>query len=283
MPLMVWLLVPLAVSAITASARLVGSARREHPAPRELVRRALAVLPSGSDQRALLRAVSRVLDTDPRIDVLVVESSATSAGVEQISHRVSVMRRPSLDSDTVALQAGAAQGLSDGYDAIVELSLGHSRLARRITSLLEALDDGAHVAVGSRYVPGGRVVGCPYGRRVASRSVNVALRWLTGAAVSDVTALVRAYRRTAVECALLPANGSARALGVDVILRCRQAGLRVTEVPVTAAGPMCTQVTAAGGRDLLLRAFHGRRDRSHRAAVPVTAEPAGVAATTTAR
>lgn len=259
---MVWLLVPLAVSVITAGARQLGSSSPQRPAPRELVRRALVVLPSDKDQRALLRAVSRALETDPRVDVLVVESSGTSAGVDQISQRVSVLHEPSLDSDTAALQVGAARGLSDGYDAVIELSLTHSRLARRITSLLEALDDGAHVAVGSRYVPGGRVIGCPFGRRMVSRSANVTLRWLTGVPVSDLTAHIRAYRRSAVEQALLHANGTARALGVDVMLRCRHAGLRVTEIPVTAAGPMCTAVTVAGGRELLVRALRARHDRA---------------------
>ncbi len=283
MSLLVWLLVPLVVSAITAGARRLGSPRRERPAPRELVRRALVVLPSGTDQRALLRAISRVLETDPRVDILVVESSASSAAVDRISHRVRVLRARSVDSDTAALQAGAARALRDGYDAVIELSLSHSRLARRITSLLEALDDGAHVAVGSRYAPGGRVVGCPYGRRVASRSANVALRWLTGAPVFDVTAHIRAYRRAAVERALLPAHGRTRALGVDMILRCRHAGLRVTEVPVTAAGPMCAAITAAGGRELLMRALNAWRERPEPASAPSVIESAEVVAASAGR
>lgn len=257
---LLWLLVPLAVTAVTAATRRRLEARRPRPVPRELVRRAVVVLPAHEDARAQLRAVARVLDTDPRVDVLIVDSSsAEQAVVDEVSPRVTVLRHPDVTSGTEALQVGAARGLTRGYDAVIELPVRHSHLARRITALLEALDDGAHVAVGSRYIPGGRVIGCPYARRIASRGVNVALRWMTGAPVSDVTAPVRVYRREAVECALLPASGVDRALGIDVMLRCRNTGLRVTEVPVTVAGPLCAAVTPADGRALLVRAVMSRR------------------------
>ena len=260
MSLLLWLFVPFAVTAMTAGGRQRHEARRQRPAPRELVRRALVVLPAHPDQRAQLRTIARVLDTDPRVDVLVVESSTGApAGVDEVSPRVTVLRQPGVTTDTEALQVGAARGLLHGYDAVVELAVRHSHLARRITALLEALDDGAHVAVGSRYTPGGRVIGCPYARRIVSRGVNAALRLLTGAPVSDVTAPVRVYRREAVERALLPATGVDRALGVDVMLRCRDTGLRVTEVPVTVAGPLCAALTAAGGRALVARAVRPRR------------------------
>ncbi|CAN5914527.1 hypothetical protein BH23ACT10_BH23ACT10_17010 [soil metagenome] len=272
MLLNLWLLVPLAVSAITAGSRYLTTARREHPAPRELVRRALVVLPSTDDQRALLRAVSRVLDADPRVEVLVIKASGSSQAVDEISSRVTVLRQPDVGSDTDALQLGAARALAGGYDAVIGLSVSHSRLARRITPLLEALDDGAHVAVGSRYVPGGRVIGCSPVRRLASRGANAALRWLTGVQVNDVTAHIRAYRRSAVEQALLRARGTDRALDVDIMLRCRHAGLRVTEVPVTAAGPVCAAVTPEGGRALLVRALVARRGHRHPAAGPAVVD-----------
>lgn len=281
MLLILWLLIPLAVSAITAGSRYLTTARRQHPAPRELVRRALVVLPPTNDQRALLQAISRVLDADPRVEVLVIEASGASQVVDEISPRVTVLRQPEVGSDTDALQLGAARALAGGYDAVVGLSVSHSRLARRITPLLEALDDGAHVAVGSRYVPGGRVIGCPPVRRLASRSANTALRWLTGVPVNDVTAHIRAYRRSAVEQALLRASGTDRVLDLDVMLRCWHAGLRMTEVPVTAAGPACTAVTAAGGRALLARVLVARRGDRGPAGGPVVvdhAEPLAVSA-----
>jgi dolichol-phosphate mannosyltransferase len=149
--------------------------------------------------------------------------------------------------------------MRSNYDAVIEIPVEHSRLARRITSLLEALEDGAHVALGSRYVPGGRVLECGSVRRLTSRGVNGALRRVVGLPVHDVTARVRAFRREAVGDALLRAHGEGRGFGVEVLLRCRSAGLRLTEVPVTAAGPTCATNSLVDSRELIARVVRARR------------------------
>lgn len=229
-----------------------------HPPPRELIRRALVVLPTHPDARALQRAVDRVLGTDPRLDVLIVDTTGGSTGVIADASRVTLLRPPAPCTLSDAVRFGAAHGLQRHYDAVVELSVEHSRLARSITSLLEALDDGAHMAVGSRYVPGGRVLDCGALRRLISRGVNVALRWYTRLPQHDVAARIRAYRRIAVEQALLPAVGRRGDLGLDVLLRCRRAGLHVVEVPVTVAGAV-SATSLAEGRDLVGLAVGWRR------------------------
>ncbi len=141
MSVLLWLLLPLAVTAVTTGTRHRSDARRPRLAPRDLIRRALVVLPAQADQRAQLRAISRVLETDPRLAVLVVEFAAGApAGVDRVSPRVTVLRRPDVGTRTEALQVGAARALMQGYDAVVDLPVRHSRLARRLTALLEALD-----------------------------------------------------------------------------------------------------------------------------------------------
>lgn len=259
MSVILWLLCTLAVAALTAGAWQRAQNRRSHPAPRELVRRALVVLPADDDQRAQLQAISTVVDADPRVDVLVVEPSAgMPTVVDEVSPRIFVLRHPGLTTDAEALRLGAVHALTKGYDAVIELSVRHSALARRLTSLLDALDDGAHVAIGSRYVPGGRVIRCSRTRRLASRAANVTLRCVTGTPVKDLTAHLRVYRREAVERALLAASGADRALGVDILVRCHDAGLQIVEVPVTVAGPQCSAVRPSAGRDMLSLAVTSR-------------------------
>ena len=257
MTLILWLVLPVVLSALTICSRHRAAPERARPAPRELIRRALAVLPSSDDSQAVQRAIDRVLATDPRVDVMVVGPAASQ--LRTVTPRVTVLGHLASCDQTEALRAGAARALASDYDAVIEVSVEHSRLARRITPLLDALDDGAHVAVGSRYVPGGRVIGCSHPRRWASRSANAALRWVTGLPVNDVTAQIRAYRRPAVEDALMRADGTERTLGLDIMWRCWHAGLRMREVPVTAAGPMCGHVTPAEGRQLLARVVSWRR------------------------
>lgn len=217
--------------------------------PRELIRRALAVIPADSDDRALERTVDLALRADPRVDVVVVEAAPDRA-----------------------LRAGAARGLTQQYDAVIELSVEHAGLTQRITRLLDALEDGAHVAIGSRYVPGGGVLGCRRARRLASWGANSLLHWCTRLPLHDVTAPIRAYRRAAIEQAVLHAGGRGRSFDLEVLLRCHTAGLRLAEVPVTAAGATCT-TSLAESCDLFARAFRWRWPdaRPDDGAVPLTA------------
>lgn len=259
MAIVVLVFVLIVVAAIITAAHSRAVAPRLHTEPRELVRRALAVIPSGSDRAALRRATDRVVDTDPRVDVVIVEPAADDRPpLERLTPRVTVLRPVTTCTPAEALRIGAARGMLDGYDAVIELSVEHFRQQRSVTALLEALDDGAHVAVGSRHVPGSRVLECGTSRRWLSREANRILGRLTRVPLHDVTARIRAYRREAIECAVLPARGQDRTFGVDVILRCRNAGLRFAEVPITAAGCVCATTSLADGRAIFGRALRWR-------------------------
>ena len=245
------------VAAIVTAAHSRAPAPRLRSEPRELVRRALAVLPSDPDREAMARAIDRVVETDPRVDVVVVEPPSPALPVvEHVAPRVTVLRPGVACTPVEALRVGAARGMAAGYDAVIELSVEHSPLARSGPGLLEALDDGAHVAVGSRHVPGGRVPGSGSCRRLLSREANRMLGWLTRVPLYDVTARIRAYRREAIELAVLPATDD-RTFGVEVMLRCRRAGLRFAEVPVSA-GCACATIGLADGRALVGRALRSR-------------------------
>jgi dolichol-phosphate mannosyltransferase len=239
------ILLPVAVSLIVAGSRRRVAHAPVCSEPRELIRRALAVIPSHSDDRALRHAVDLARRADPRVDVVVIEGTPDRA-----------------------LRAGAARGLVQQYDAVIELSVEHAGLTQRITRLLDALEDGAHVAIGSRYVPGGCVLGCRRARRLASRGANSLLHWCTRLPLHDVTAPIRAYRRAAIEHAVLHAGGRGRSFGLEVLLRCHNAGLRLAEVPVAAAGATCA-TSLAESCDLFARAFRWRRPDALRGDGPV--------------
>lgn len=259
MAIVVLVFVLIVVAAIVTAAHSRESTPRLHPEPRELVRRALAVIPSGTDREALGRAIDRVVDTDPRVDVVVIEPPADDlAALELLTPRVTVLRPGATCTPAEALRVGAARGLLADYDAVIELSVEHSRLARSVTALLEALDDGAHVAVGSRHAPGSRVLECGSCRRLLSREANRLLGRLTRVPLHDVTAHIRAYRREAVEWAVLPTCGHDHTFGVEMLLRSRHAGLRVVEVPVTTAGCVCATTSLADGRAMVGQALRWR-------------------------
>lgn len=233
-------------------------------APRDLVRRALAVV-SDMPPEQLQRVVERLLRSDPRVDVVVVASAAPSApALTRPAPRITVLRRLDCLHEGSALQIGATHGLAHDYDAIIAITPRHDRLARRIPALLDALDDGAHVAVGSRFVPGGRVISGRRPQRWCHAIGNAAVRAVAGLPVADVAGHLWAYRRSAVTLGVLQAVGLGAVHTLDALLRCHHAGLTIREVPVTVTGPMTDR--PMGYAALLVRALAWRRAPARQAA-----------------
>lgn len=99
--------------------------------------------------------------------------------------------------------------------------------------MLEAAQ-GADVVIGSRWVPGGKVVNWPTHRKVLSVGGNIYTRLLLGMDVNDATAGYRVYRADALRGLDLDSVESAGyCFQVDLTRRAVQAGLEVVEVPIT--------------------------------------------------
>ena len=114
--------------------------------------------------------------------------------------------------------------------------------------LLAALDS-ADAVIGSRYVPGGTVVNWPKSREFLSRGANIYNRVLLGISIKDATGGFRVYRASALRrLDLNNIESAGYCFQIDMTLRVLQAGLTLTEVPITfvererGASKMCSGV-----------------------------------------
>jgi dolichol-phosphate mannosyltransferase len=109
----------------------------------------------------------------------------------------------------------------------------HSHNPRHLPELLRLVEEGAALAIGSRYVKGGGVANWPPHRRLLSRSANLVARTVLALPVRDATAGFRAYRAQALR-AIDP--DSIRAEGYsfleETLWRVARAGLRCAETPI---------------------------------------------------
>jgi dolichol-phosphate mannosyltransferase len=100
--------------------------------------------------------------------------------------------------------------------------------------LVGAIDDGADLALGSRYTRGGAVADWGPLRRLVSRAGCLYARIVLGLPVRDLTGGYKCFRREVLEGIDLP---SVRSHGyvfqVELTLRAVRAGFRVVEVPIT--------------------------------------------------
>jgi dolichol-phosphate mannosyltransferase len=104
---------------------------------------------------------------------------------------------------------------------------------RQLPALIAAADEG-DVVIGSRYVPGGRIVNWPLRRRLLSRFANGYVRTVTRLVVRDCTSGYRCWRRDAL--ASLPLDrltSDGYAFLVEMLYVAARRGCRVSEVPIT--------------------------------------------------
>jgi dolichol-phosphate mannosyltransferase len=148
--------------------------------------------------------------------------------------RVAVMHRTAKDGLGAAYLAAFEWGLQRGYTVLVEMDADGSHAPEQLYRLLDAIDAGADVAIGSRYVEGGTVRNWPYRRLVLSRTANTYARLLLGVAINDITAGYRAYRREVLEkLDLRTVESKGYCFQVDLTWRAINNGFTVAEVPIT--------------------------------------------------
>jgi dolichol-phosphate mannosyltransferase len=200
--------------------------------------RMVVVVPTYNEAENLAWITDRLLRAVPMTDLLVVDDGSpdgTGAIADRIAAnepRVSVLHRTAKAGLGAAYLHGFAVALERGYDVVGEMDADGSHQPEQLHRLVTALGD-ADLAIGSRWVPGGRVVNWSPWRQALSRGGNLYARMLLGIPVRDVTAGFRLFRASTLRRLDLT---SVESLGycfqVDLTLRTLEAGLRVREVPI---------------------------------------------------
>jgi len=199
----------------------------------------LVVIPTYDERENLDRIVSRALDSGASVDVLVVDD-ASPDGTGELADawaardaRVHVLHRTGKAGLGAAYLAGFAWGLERGYGALVEMDADGSHHPEDLPALLALLADD-DLALGSRWVPGGRVENWPLRRRLLSRGGSWYTRGALGIRVADTTGGFRAFRAEALRrIDLDEVESRGYCFQVDLLWRALQAGLRVVEMPIT--------------------------------------------------
>lgn len=167
---------------------------------------------------------------------------------------ISVIHRPAKHGLGPAYAAGFDRALAQGAEVVIEMDADFSHDPADLPRLVAAIEDGAHLAIGSRYVPGGATPEWPWLRRVISRAGNLYARMMLGFPVRDATAGFRAFTADALK--ILP-YGKAEASGygfqVEMAWRAHQAGLKIVEVPITFRDR--TRGTSKMGLSIVLEAM----------------------------
>lgn len=206
-----------------------------------LSKRVLVIIPTYNELENLPLIHKRVTAACPDVHVLVVDDNSPD-GTGKLADelvaadpgRTHVLHRTVKNGLGAAYLEGFAWGLSRGYSVLVEMDADGSHAPEQLYRLLEAVDSGADLAIGSRYVHGGTVRNWPWRRLALSKTANTYSRLALGVGVHDITAGYRAYRREVLETIdLASVDSKGYCFQIEMTWRSVNSGFLVIEVPIT--------------------------------------------------
>jgi len=190
--------------------------------------RATVVIPTYNEAANIAPLVRRICAAIPGVAILFVDDASNDGTAEQARQLaaewpITVIERFDERGLSTAVLRGLAAARTD-ICVVMDADLSHPPEA--IPSLVQAIEEGAEVAVGSRYVPGGAIDDWPLVRRLASKAGTALARPLT--AIRDPMAGFFCLRRSLLEGLELKPRGFKILL--EILARSRVGNVR--EVPI---------------------------------------------------
>jgi len=204
--------------------------------------RAVVCLPTYDERENLepvVRALGEALDTS-RDRVLVIDDGSPD-GTGELADALAaelpwldVLHRAVKEGIGRAYLAGFARALETDAQLVLEMDCDFSHDPADVQRLIAACEEGADLALGSRWVDGGGTVNWGLLRRLISRGGSLYARLVLGVPVRDLTGGFKCFRRRVLETIDLDAI-AARGYGFQIegTYRALRAGFRVVEIPIT--------------------------------------------------
>ena len=202
--------------------------------------RATVCLPT-YNERENLEAMLLALG-DKGVHVLVIDDNSPDGTGQLADHLaqkldyVGVLHREHKEGLGPAYLAGFRRALADGAELVLEMDCDFSHDPADVPRLIAAVEGGADVALGSRYVRGGAVRNWGLVRRFVSAGGSLYARALLGVGVRDLTGGFKCFRREVLETVDLGSiHSKGYAFQIETTYRALRAGFRVVEIPITFA------------------------------------------------
>jgi glycosyltransferase involved in cell wall biosynthesis len=222
--------------------------------------RTLIIVPTHNEAANISEILDRIRLHVPDADVLVIDDRSTDATRALVRSRADTDGRVRLVEREVKRGLGDAYlhafriGLDEGYDALVEIDADLSHDPAVLPTMLSLAEHGIALVIGSRYIPGGSVIGWPRRRTWLSRWGNRYAGIVLGLALNDATAGYRVYRADALRTIGLDGvRADGYGFQIEMTYRAVQAGLSVVEVPIAFRDRVAG--TSKMHRGIVLEAF----------------------------
>ncbi len=202
--------------------------------------RALVIIPTYNEIENIHKMLDTVMAVPVEVDVLIVDDGSPDGTADAVREKMAQYagrifleeRKGKLGLGTAYIH-GFKWGMARGYDYLFEMDCDFSHDPNDLPRLLKECENGADVAIGSRYVTGVNVVNWPMSRVLLSYFASVYVRFVTGMPVQDATAGFKCYRRRTLEAINFDKiNFVGYAFQIEMKFKVWQNGMKLVEVPV---------------------------------------------------
>ena len=201
----------------------------------------LVIIPTYNEKENILSIVNTVLSLHGEYDILVIDDGSPDGTAQIIKDNIP--KHPGrlfLEERAGKLGLGTAYihgfkwALSKEYDYIFEMDADFSHNPLDLDRLLAACENGADLAIGSRYVKGGATENWPLDRLIYSKGGSLYTRTITGMPVKDPTAGFICYKRKVLASMQLDhIQFIGYAFQIEMKFAAWRLGFKLKEVPIT--------------------------------------------------
>lgn len=201
----------------------------------------LVIIPTYNEKENIEKMIRKVFSLPVPFHLLIVDDGSpdgTGNIVKQLSEEFSGRlfleeRKGKLGLGTAYIH-GFKWALKKNYDFIFEMDADFSHNPDDLLRLREACLNSADVAIGSRYVKGGRVVNWPIGRILISYFASVYVKMVLLININDTTAGFKCYKKRVLEKINLDTiKFVGYAFQIEMKYTAKRLGFKIVEVPVT--------------------------------------------------
>ncbi|MDF1697435.1 MAG: polyprenol monophosphomannose synthase [Saprospiraceae bacterium] len=204
--------------------------------------KALVIIPTYNEIENIDDIIAAVLEQNEEFDVLIVDDGSpdgTGARVKELqaeTSRIHLIEREGKLGLGTAYLAGFEYGIKNKFDFIFEMDADFSHPPKDLNNLYAACQNGADVAVGSRYTKGGGVKDWSNYRLFLSRGASLYVRMITFMPIMDPTAGFKCYKRKVLETIdLTKIKSIGYAFQIEMKYAAYRNGFKIVEVPIIFA------------------------------------------------
>ena len=201
----------------------------------------IVIIPTYNEKENIRDIILEVFTLEGGYDVLVIDDGSpdgTASIVKDMQkewpERLFLIEREGKLGLGTAYLTGFRKSLEMGYDYIFEMDADFSHNPKDLPRLYAAcVEDGADLAIGSRYCHGVSVVDWPIGRIVMSYFASVYVRSILRMKVYDTTAGFKCYSRKVLEAIDLD-DVRMKGYGFQIEMKytAYRLGFKIKEVPI---------------------------------------------------